>query len=235
MKYTKYLFVMIFTVFLLSACQSSTEAETESKELSLNAATLKSLVVDHRNGSIEIRGDKSSETIQVSAEISHSGNIDPDKLQWQLEERDGEAHLKAFHKGQFLVSGKGSVNLKVVIPEALSVQVRSHQDGAIVISDLLSAVNLENVNGNIDIKNIGGDVRINNRDGNINILNAAADLYIDNVNGTILAEQIGGSAIIDVSDGKLDIDGVDGDVTVKRSNPADVKVSNVKGSINQKK
>ncbi|MBA9083962.1 DUF4097 and DUF4098 domain-containing protein YvlB [Fontibacillus solani] len=234
MKYTKYLLVLITAVFLLSACQSSTEAKTESKELSLNAATLKSLVVDHRNGSIEIRGDKNSETIQVSAETSHSGNIDPDKLQLQLEERDGEAHLKAFYKGQFLVSGKGSVNLKVVIPEALSVQVRSHQDGAIVISDLLSAVNLENVNGNIDVKNIGGDVHINNRDGDINIVNAAADLYIDNVNGTIIAEEIGGSAIIDVSDGKLDLDGVDGDVTIKRSKSANVNVSNVKGSVNQK-
>ncbi|RCX21586.1 hypothetical protein DFP94_102340 [Fontibacillus phaseoli] len=236
MKYIKYSLALITAFLLLSACQSSTgEAKIESKELNLNTAALESLIVDHRNGDIEIIGDTNSETIKVSAEISHSGNIDPDHLQLQLEERDGEAYLKALFQGQFLASGKGTVNLKVVMPAALSVQIRSHRDGAIVISDLSSALNIENVNGNIEVKNIGSDVHISNRDGNINILNAAADLYINNVNGTIIAERIGGSAIIDVSDGKLELDGVDGDVTIKRSNPADIKVSNIKGSVNQKK
>ncbi|MNI98157.1 hypothetical protein D3C73_1569470 [compost metagenome] len=54
------------------------------------------------------------------------------------------------------------------------------------------------------------------------------------MNGTIIAEEIGGSAIIDVSDGKLNLDHVDGDVAIKRSKSANVKVSNVKGSVNQK-
>ncbi|WP_334076737.1 DUF4097 family beta strand repeat-containing protein [Paenibacillus sanfengchensis] len=227
--------LLIAALFLLSACQSTSETTTDSKELKLDAASLESLIIDHRNGDIEITGDPRSETIQVAAEISHSGNIDPNKLQLQLEERDGEAHLMAFFKGQFLASGKGTVGLKVTIPADLSVEIQSHQDGSIQIADLASAVKIDNVNGNIDVKNIGKDVTIHNRDGNINISNAAANLYIDNVNGAITAEQIGGSAIVDVGDGKLDIDQVDGDVTVKQSGSGEVQVGHVKGSVNQKR
>lgn len=234
MKYIHYS-LLIAALFLLSACQSEAGTKTESKELQLNAASLKSLVIDHRNGDIEVVGDTRSETIQVSAEISHSGNIDPDKLQLGLEESDGQARLKAFFKGQFLASGKGTVNLKITLPAALSVQILSHQDGSIHISDLASAVSIDNVNGKIDIKNIGEEINIHNRDGNIDIRNAAADLYVTNVNGAITAERIGGSAIIDVGDGKLDIDQVDGDVTVKQSGSGEVQVGHVKGSVNQKR
>ncbi|TYA14674.1 DUF4097 domain-containing protein [Paenibacillus faecis] len=234
MKYIHYS-LLIVALLLLSACQSEAGTKTESKELQLNAASLKSLVIDHRNGDIEVIGDARSETIQVSAEISHSGNIDPDKLQLRLEERDGGAYLNAFFKGQFLASGKGSVSLKVTIPAALSVEILSHQDGSIHISNLASAVKIDNVNGKIDIKNIGEEINIHNRDGNIDIRNAAADLYVTNVNGAITAERIGGSAIIDVGDGKLDIDQVDGDVTVKQSGSGEVQVGHVKGSVNQKR
>jgi|GEM_PF-6566999 len=234
MKYIHYS-LLIVALFLLSACQSEAGTKTESKELQLNAASLKSLVIDHRNGDIEVIGDARSETIQVSAEISHSGNIDPDKLQLGLEESDGQARLKAFFKGQFLASGKGTVNLKITLPADLSVQILSHQDGSIHISDLASAVSIDNVNGKIDIKNIGEEINIHNRDGNIDVQNAAADLYVTNVNGTITAERIGGSAIIDVGDGKLDIDQVDGDVTVKQSGSGEVQVGHVKGSVNQKR
>lgn len=234
MKYIHYS-LLIVALLLLSACQAETVTKTESKELQLNAASLKSLVIDHRNGDIEVIGDARSETIQVSAEISHSGNIDPDKLQLGLEESDGQARLKAFFKGQFLASGKGSVSLKVTIPAALSVEILSHQDGSIHISNLASAVKIDNVNGKIDVKNIGEEINIHNRDGNIDVQNAASDLYVTNVNGTITAERIGGSAIIDVGDGKLDIDQVDGDVTVKQSGSGEVQVGQVKGSVNQKR
>lgn len=228
-----YFSLLIAALFLLSACQSETGMKTDSKELQLNAASLKSLVIDHRNGDIEIIGDAQSETIQVFAEVGHSGNINPDKLQLRLEESDGQARLKAFFKGQFLASGKGTVSLKITVPSALSVQILSHRDGSIQISDLASTVSIDNVNGNLDVKNIGKELTIHNRDGNITIRNAAADLYINNVNGAITAERIGGSAIIDVRDGKLDIDHVDGDVTVKQSGSAEVQVSNVKGKVNR--
>ncbi|MBB3068610.1 hypothetical protein FHS14_001597 [Paenibacillus baekrokdamisoli] len=219
-------------LFVLAACGAK-EEPMGAKELKLQVGDLKKLLIDNKNGEIEIVGNTDSDVIQVTAHVS-SNHINKDKLKLDLQGREDTAYLDASFKGQFLSMGSGSVNLQIKVPKHLQLEIKSHKDGNIRVSDMSSEVKIDNVNGNIDVLNTKGPLNINSRDGDLNLHDITSDIEIDNINGHIKVAHVDGSAVIDVGDGTLDIDHVGKDAMITQSGNGKIKIGDVKGTVTQK-
>ncbi|WP_019421171.1 hypothetical protein [Paenibacillus sp. OSY-SE] len=225
--------IVLSMLFLIAACGTG-EEQTETRDLELQTAGLSKLVIDNRNGKIEIAGHTDSDKIEVTAQARAKG-VSLDKLKLTLEDREGTAYLDASFEGQFLAMGSGFVDLQIKVPKHLQVDIMSHRDGDMHISNMSSNVKIGNINGNIQVLNTAGPLDIDNRDGDITIREIASDVTIANINGHIIIEQVGGSAVIDVRDGSLDIDGVAKDAAITQSGNGKVSIGDVKGKVTQKK
>jgi hypothetical protein len=226
--------MMILTALLLliTACQA--KEESEKKTLELPANNLSKLVINHRNGEIEITGSTDSDKIEVIAQAKAKG-ISMDKLNLTLEAQKEYAYLDARFGGQFLAMGSGAVDLVIKIPKQLQVDITSHRDGNIRISDLTSSAKIDNINGDIQVSNLSGSLTIDNRDGNMTVHDIGSDVTINNLNGHIQIDRVDGSAEIHVGDGNLDIDHVMKNATIKQSGNGKIKIGEVKGEVFQNK
>ncbi|MFP4976567.1 hypothetical protein ACE6ED_14270 [Paenibacillus sp. CN-4] len=232
MKIRKIKFVVfIGLLLLLSAC--GTKEESASKELTLPSDGLTKMIVDHRNGEVKITGTDSDQ-IEVSAAVKADG-VSMDKLDLTLEAREDTAVLNAQFKAQFLAMGTGSVDLEVKVPESLTLEVTSHRDGKITLSDLSSGATISNINGEIQASDISGTLEIDNRDGDINARNISSDVIVHNINGHIVVDGVTGSAEIHVGDGSLDLDHVDKDAMITQSGNGNIQIGEVKGKVTQNK
>ncbi|KKO53260.1 hypothetical protein XI25_14640 [Paenibacillus sp. DMB20] len=219
-------------LLLITACQA--KEESEKKTLELPANDLSKLVIDHRNGEIQITGSADSDKIEVVA-LAKAKGISMDKLKFTLEARKENAYLDARFGGQFLAMGSGAVDLVIKIPKQLQVDITSHRDGNIRIADVSSSAKIDNINGDIQVSNLSGSLEIDNRDGNMTVHDIGSDVTINNINGRIQIDRVDGSAEVHVGDGSLDIDHVMKNATIKQSGNGKIKIGEVKGKIFQNK
>lgn len=222
---------ILFLVFVSTGCGTE---ETAVKELELQAGDFKQLVIDNRNGEIQISGNSESDKIEVKAQAKAKG-VSMDKLKLKLEGRGEAAYLDASFEGQFLAMGSGLVDLQIKVPKHLGLEMTSHRNGNIHISGMSASAKIENINGDIQVSNTAGPLDIENRDGDITIRDTASDVKIVNINGHITVDQVGGSADIDVGDGTLELDRVAKDAVIRQSGSGQVTIGDVKGKVTQNK
>lgn len=227
---TKMMQSAVLVLLLLSTAACGAKEDSAARELELPGDDLKRLVVDHRNGEIKIAGVSDTDKIEVSARAQAKG-IGMDKLELKLEARQDTAYLDARFKAQFLAMGSGTIDLEVKVPKRMKLDITSHRDGDLYISDLSSSVDIDNINGDIQVSNLSGCLEIDNRDGDIVVRDIGSDVSIRNVNGHITVDRVEGSAEIRVGDGSLDINRVAKDVSITQTGNGDVKIGEVKGKI----
>ncbi|MEQ7050607.1 hypothetical protein ABN764_08055 [Paenibacillaceae sp. P-4] len=220
--------VLLALLLVITACGA--KEETSTKKLELPASSLAKLIIDHRNGEIQISGSTDSDKIEVVA-LAIANGISMDKLELALEARNENAYLDARFGGQFLAMGSGAVNLDIKVPKQLQLDITAHRDGSIHISDVSSSAKIDNINGEIQVSNLSGSLEIDNRDGDITVRNIGSDISINNINGHIAVDQIDGSADIHVGDGSLDINRVGKDASITQSGNGEVKIGEVKGNV----
>ncbi|MED0896446.1 hypothetical protein [Aneurinibacillus migulanus] len=223
--------IILALLLLITACGAKEESE---KKLELPANDLSKLVIDHQNGTIQITGSADSGKIEVVA-LTKAKGISMEKLKLKLEARKENAYLDAQFGGQLFAMGSGAVDLEIKIPKQLQVDITSHRDGSIDISDLSSSAKIDNINGDIQVSNLSGSLEINNRDGNITIHDIGSDVTINNINGHINIDHVDGSAEIHVEDGNLDINHVMKNAIIAQSGNGKIKIGEVKGKIFQNK
>jgi len=224
----------LLLVFMLIIAACGAKEETATKKLELSANSLTKLVIDHRNGEIKISGSSDSDKIEVVA-LAKAKGINMDKLELKLEAQSENAYLEARFGGQFLAMGSGAVDLDIKLPKQLQVDITSHRDGNINISELSSSAMIDNINGDIQVSNLAGSLTIDNRDGDITVRDIGSDVSINNINGHITVDQVGGSAEIHVGDGSLDINHVRNDASISQSGSGEIKIGEVKGKVLQNK
>jgi DUF4097 and DUF4098 domain-containing protein YvlB len=224
-------FIIIVCLLLVTACGNG-EAATSAQELQLEANQLTKLVINNRNGEIEIKG-ADTDKIAVEAAITAKG-ISMDKLKLQLRAEGTTAYLDAAFAGQLLAMGSGTVNLRISVPQQMAVQLDSHRDGNLQVTGLSAPLKVDNVNGDIEIVDTKGPVTLSNRDGDMILRNIGADVDIDNINGHIQVTQVTGSARVSVGDGSLDIDGITGDAVIDQSGHGEIKLGTVGGKVTRK-
>lgn len=224
--------VILSMLFLITACGAKEESMT--KNLELQAIGLSKLIVDHRNGKVQISGNSDSDKIEVVATAKSKG-VSMDKLILKLDKRDNTAYLDTRFEGQFFALGSGEVDLQIKVPKQLQLDIMSHRDGNIHISDMSSSMKIDNVNGDIQVLHTTGPLDIENRDGDIIVRDIRSNVAINNINGHIKVEQVEGSAEIHVGDGTLDIDQVTKDTSITQSGNGKINIGEVKGKVFQNK
>ncbi|WP_152395908.1 DUF4097 family beta strand repeat-containing protein [Paenibacillus guangzhouensis] len=224
--------MLLALLLMITACGAKEETATKKLELPVNALT--KLVIDHRNGEIRITGSSDSDQIEVAA-LAKVNGVSMDKLELKLEAQGEIANLDAQFRGQFLAMGSGAVDLDIKVPKQLQLDIMSHRDGNIHISDLSSNAKIDNINGNIQASNVSGSLDIDNRDGDITVRNIGSDVVIHNINGHMVIDHVEGSAEIHVGDGSLDINDVAKDASITQSGNGEVKIGEVKGKVLQNK
>lgn len=220
--------MLVVLLLLIAACGA--KKESSAKDLELSAVGLTKLVIDHRNGEIQISGNSDSDKIEVVA-VAKSYGVSMDKLELNLEAQKDIAYLDARFKGQFLAMGSGAVDLEIKVPKQLKLDIKSHRDGNIQVSELASSAKIENINGDIQVSNLTDSLEIDNRDGDIIARDIGSDVVINNINGHITVDQVGGSAQIQVGDGSLDVNHVAKDASITQSGNGEVQIGEVKGKI----
>ncbi|WHY77834.1 hypothetical protein QNH20_01245 [Neobacillus sp. WH10] len=224
MKKLMLCFVILSLLTLISACKQ----QSTTKEVELPVKDISKLVINNRNGEVEITGHSNSEKIEVTALVKANG-ISMDKLKFSLKERKNIAYLDATFDGQFFAMGSGSVDLHIKIPKHLQLDMNTHRDGNISISDLSSNIEIVNVNGDINVSNSEGPVLIENRDGDMEIRDIASKVTLNNKNGKIQAMNIDGPIDINNRDGNLSLHNIDSDVKIMNLN-GHIKVDEIDGS-----
>ncbi|MFD0717667.1 hypothetical protein [Paenibacillus sp. GCM10027626] len=224
--------MLVVLLLLITACGA--KEESVEKKLELQADGLTQLVIDHRNGEINIFGSSDLDKIEIVA-LAKTNGVSIDKLELKLEAQKDTAYLDARFKGQFLAMGSGAVDLEIKVPKQLNVDITSHRDGNIHISDLSSNAKIDNVNGDIQVANLSGSLEIDNRDGDITVRDIGSDVVINNINGHIAVDQVDGTVEIHVGDGSLDINHVAKDASITQSGNGEIKIGEVKGKILQNK
>ncbi|MEF2966574.1 hypothetical protein V3851_12100 [Paenibacillus sp. M1] len=225
-------FLLVALLLLVTACGA--KGESAAEKLKLQADGLTKLVIDHRNGDIKILGSSDSDKIEVDA-LAKADGVSVNKLELRLEAQEDTAYLDARFRGQFLATGSGAVDLEIKVPKQLDLEIKSHRDGDVRISELSSNAKIDNINGDIQVSNLSGSLEIDNRDGDITIREIGSDVVISNINGHISADQVGGSVEVQVGDGSLDVDHVAKDVSITQSGNGEIKIGEVKGRILQNK
>lgn len=225
--------MIIGSLLLLVAACGTKQEQSVSKELDLEAGHLTKLVIDNRNGEIEIVGRTDSDQIEVKAQARASG-VSLDKAKLALEEQGDSAYLNASFEAQFFSMGSGSVDLQIKAPKYLRLDI-SHRDGKVNISGMSSEVRIDNINGDLQVADTAGPIDIGNRDGDIDVRDIASDVKIDNINGHISIDRVGGSAEVHVGDGSLDIGHVAKDASITQSGNGKVNIGEVKGKVTQNK
>ncbi|GGF92989.1 hypothetical protein GCM10010912_42550 [Paenibacillus albidus] len=230
MKFIKYALI-VSIVLLVTAC-SGGEEKTATQSLELDAGGLTQLTIENKNGEIEVTGYTDSERIEVAATVRTQGfRMKEPKLELRKEEQT--AYLDASFQAQFGAMGVAAVDMEIKIPRHLGLELKSHKDGKLRISDLDSSIKINNVNGHMEIIDSKGPLTIHNRDGDILVRNLTADLNIHNLNGGITVDKVNGSAVIAVGDGTLDIDHITGDVQISQSGNGEIRVGEVQGKVIQ--
>ena len=109
MTRTKIIQRMMTLALLLLITSCGAKEQSLKKTLELPANNLAKLVIDHRNGDIQITGISDSNKIEVVA-LAKAKGARMGKLEFKLEAREESAYLDARFGGQLFAMGSGEVD-----------------------------------------------------------------------------------------------------------------------------
>ena len=211
----------------------------ETRELSLDAGGVDSLSIDAGAGSIEVKGDPGLDRIAVVARIvvedadeeSASKTI-ARSMTLSLERDDNVARLEARFRRGFWGGGNGArIDLEVRVPAQLGLSIEDGS-GYIEVQGLAAAVSIDDGSGSIDVRDVGS-VYIDDGSGSIDVQAVAGDVTIDDGSGSIDVRHVGGTVTVDDGSGDIDVRDVEMDVIIIDSGSGGVRLSDVRGRVEQ--
>ncbi len=224
--------VLIFLVGgLMQSCgyQASHKA---SKQISQTAEhlTLAKLVVKTKNGSIDIKGDPSLASVEISAKITCGGSSQEEAdrcvaLATLSIVRDENRVLTiepVFPDGRR--NGDGA-SITVRLPDTDGIDARS-SNGRIVVVGLGGELKADTSNGSVEVVDHFGSATLKSSNGRVTARNIAGDLDAHTSNARIVGENIRGSVTARTSNGRVTLI-----LDENQTGPIDVKTSNASVAI----
>ena len=189
--------------FLMQACNMQKQAQgpaSATAELKAGA----SVVVESRNGSVEIVGDESVSEVRVNSTIRCVGDT-----QEQAEARLAKASLDVAY------DTSGVLTIKPVFPDG-----PQHNDGANITVRLPSAdsVTVKTSNGPVRISKLAGTLYVDTSNGRITVLDHNGSAVIETSNAPVEVHRLAGSLNAETSNGRVEALDVGGPVTIDTSN-----------------
>ena len=251
MKATTF-FILIFLPVLVLA-----ETIRETRELTLSADGVDTLVINCGAGSFHLRGSDDRMDIKVAAQIEVEDfeaakfqRFFQNHVQLVLEKRERQAILQSDIKPAALATLEARINLTIEVPKKLNTKITDGSgpifvgglnsnltvydgSGSIEIKDIIGEVRVDDFSGSIVIADIEGNVLVIDRSGSIDIEYISGDVQVKDGTGSITIGAVDGNVSVSDSSGSIDIQSIKKDVfiVISEGGSGDVTVEGVKGKV----
>ncbi|MCI0676292.1 MAG: DUF4097 family beta strand repeat-containing protein [Phycisphaerales bacterium] len=207
MKHYVNVVCLIVATVLLAGCVLTNHRVSATKTAATEHLSDSAILVESRNGSVEIVADQSVTDVQVSAKITCTGDTAD-----QAEDRSARASvdvarstsgtltIKPVFPGK-VRNGDGA-SFTIRVPNASDVEIRT-SNGKVAVSGLAGKLVVDTSNGPVQVKDHDGPAVIETSNGAVTVARLAGPLKIDTSNGPVEASEIDGSAIIDTSNSPI--------------------------------
>ena len=229
-----FLILGMFTASLVHAAWRDYE---ETRDLTLDAGGIETVVIEAGAGSLEVRGSAAAKAISVTALIQVPEK--EEKAQKVIEsdlvltlERDGDS---AVLNGYFESSGwswgdSPSIRLEVEVPDRVGLDIEDGA-GSIKIWDVSGDIEIEDGSGSLQMSNVGGDIQIEDGSGSISVEGVGGDISIDDGSGSITVKDVRGSVVVDDGSGGINVTDVDADLIIKDDGSGSLNFARINGRV----
>jgi DUF4097 and DUF4098 domain-containing protein YvlB len=223
--------ISLAAAFLAFAAACGTDGATEdTKNLELNAAGIKQLHIENKDGAIHVTGDPSLQTIEVTAQIRYKG-ISGDKLVLSLDKSGSTATMKGYFKEQFSVGlTYYSVDLDIRVPESLSLRI-DDEDGEITVENIKGDILVDDGDGELTLKDITGNITVKDGDGAMILKNITGDIAIEDGDGSIELSHTSGEVTLKDGDGGIKASDHNGPFTITYDGDGDIELTGITGNV----
>ena len=230
---------IVMAMFLASFTSVAASDYKETRDLTVDAGDVESLVINVGAGSLDVIGVDGLDSIDVKATIIISDTDDDDGR--KIAEKgvtltlklDGDtATLKSeFEQGFWGFSSGGRIDLEVRAPSNLALSI-DDGSGSMDVFNFSADVRIDDGSGSIDIQKVAG-VNIDDGSGSIDISGATGDVNIEDGSGGITVESVGGTVTIDDGSGSIRVNDVAKDLIIIDAGSGSVSFSDVRGTVEQ--
>ena len=198
---------LVCATALLSGCAFTSFRATATREATTEQLAGAALVVESRNGSLELVADPALSEVQISAKITCSGTTQP-----EADQRLAGADLSVARGTDRVLTIKpvfpgGARNgdgatITVRLPGAGGVDVKT-SNGRVNVTGLAGALTIHSSNGSVSVTDHDGSADIRTSNGAVNVQRLAGSLKVDTSNGSVDVANLGGTAQISSSNGPI--------------------------------
>ena len=226
-------------IFLASFASAAASDYEETRDLTVDASGVETLVINVGAGSLDVAGVDGLDTIEVKATIVISDADADDGRQFieksltlTLESYDHRAELRSeFDDGFWGSNSNGRVDLEVRAPSTLAVSI-DDGSGSMDVSNFSADVSIDDGSGSIDVQNVGA-LKIDDGSGSIDVSGATGDVYVNDGSGSITVNAVSGSVTIDDGSGSIRVSDVAEDLIIVDDGSGSVSFSDIRGTVDQ--
>ena len=198
---------MRIIIFLLSILLASNVIAGELIDKTIEAKSLKHLLISNLRGDIQVIGWQKNE-------VKIQGELDDSAQGLKIKDKGHKIYIQVKMKGESH-SGDGS-NLKVFMPTSTSLWFKG-MDTSFIINDLAAGVEGSTINGDLIIKDIKEKINVSTVSGDIKIEQSKGVLDVESVTGKIDFSGEYSKALIKSMSGKI-VANIDNLETLKTEN-----------------
>ena len=167
-------------ILLLLGTAACAFQETELRETSYQVSESPRLVIRNGNGNVTVKSGGDQKTIQVTATI-----INPDRVDYRAEKVGNTVEVTVkVKKGFGLFGAGGGVNIEVVVPENIDLDLKS-DNGRMTAENITGPVSAETSNGRITLDRVTGIARGKTSNGKIEVRHFSGQIEAQTSNGAI--------------------------------------------------
>jgi hypothetical protein len=231
--------LIAMAIFLASFASAAASDYEETRDLTVDASGVETLIIDVGAGSLDVAGVDGLDTIEVKAVIVIADADEEDgrkiiekNLVLTLGRDGSRAELESeFDNGFWGSNSSGRVDLEVRAPSTLAVSI-DDGSGSMDVSNFSADVSIDDGSGSIDVQNVGA-LKIDDGSGSIDVSGATGDVYINDGSGSIAVDAVGGSVTIDDGSGSIRVSDVAEDLIIVDDGSGSVSFSDVRGTVDQ--
>lgn len=212
---------------LLISCTGCGSLFRASEAFSLAAdwGAYERVLVESRNGSVDVRVSGGSQQVTVSGSKWAGGGTkeSAEDLLAQLhvnaapDAKDAKTLRVWLDYSEAMRSRNFGADLIVELPSSAAAEIRT-SNGRVEARGLVRRVFADTSNGNIVLADIDGDAQVDTSNGGVRAERVRGTLGADTSNGSIFAHEIGGECRVETSNGNVEIVGARGGIRADSSN-----------------
>jgi len=180
-------------------------------------------------GDLRVSGDAGQTRLEVSAEACAVDEAALDEMELLVERRGDQLYVETVMASSDRWKGNRRMDLVVVLPESLSVEVVD-RSGDLRVEDV-AAAKIDDSSGDLVVDDVQGDLEIKDSSGDVRVDEVAGDVRVDDRSGDVRITDVGGSVTVRDRSGDVIVRDVAGDLTVAEDGSGSVDHSDVRGRV----